>query len=104
MVLYDSNDISLDGDLNKSFSESVEGRFKAYGWQYLRVEDGNNLEEISKAIEEAKQDLDHPTIIEVRTIIGYGAPKAGTSGVHGAPLGANDLKLTKEAYQWTFEE
>ncbi|MFF2449764.1 transketolase [Neobacillus sp. NPDC058068] len=105
VVLYDSNDISLDGDLDKSFSESVKGRFEAYGWQYLRVEDGNNLEEIAKAIEEARNDLDRPTMIEVRTVIGYGSPnRAGTSGVHGAPLGAEELKLTKEAYKWTFEE
>ncbi|WHY79476.1 transketolase [Neobacillus sp. WH10] len=105
VVLYDSNDISLDGDLNKSFSESVKERFQAYGWQYLRVEDGNNLEEILKALEEAKSDLDRPTMIEVRTVIGYGSPnRAGTSGVHGSPLGANELKLTKEAYKWTFEE
>ena len=105
VVLYDSNDISLDGDLNKSFSESVKGRFEAYGWQYLRVEDGNNFEEIAKALEEARNDLDRPTMIEVRTIIGFGSPnRAGTSGAHGAPLGANELKLTKEAYKWTFEE
>ncbi|WP_462409346.1 transketolase [Neobacillus sp. Marseille-QA0830] len=105
VVLYDSNDISLDGDLNKSFSESVQNRFLSYGWQYLRVEDGNNLEEISKALEEARTDLEHPAIIEVRTTIGFGSPnRAGTSGVHGAPLGAEELKLTKETYQWTFEE
>ncbi|PLS04764.1 transketolase [Neobacillus cucumis] len=105
VVLYDSNDISLDGDLDKSFSESVKGRFEAYGWQYLRVEDGNNLDEIAKALEEARNDLDRPTMIEVRTVIGYGSPnRAGTSGVHGSPLGANELKLTKEAYKWTFEE
>ncbi|AIM17779.1 transketolase [Bacillus sp. X1(2014)] len=105
IVLYDSNDISLDGDLNKSFSESVKERFQSYGWQYLRVEDGNNLEEIAKALEEAKSDLDRPTLIEVRTVIGYGSPnRAGTSGVHGSPLGKEELKLTKEAYQWTFEE
>ncbi|MDQ0214665.1 transketolase [Oikeobacillus pervagus] len=105
IVLYDSNDISLDGDLNKSFSESVEGRFKAYGWQYIRVEDGNNLEEISKAIEEAKTDENRPTMIEVKTVIGYGSPnKSGKSDVHGAPLGADELKLTKEYYKWTFEE
>ncbi|WP_040205115.1 transketolase [Neobacillus jeddahensis] len=105
VVLYDSNDISLDGDLNKSFSESVKDRFQSYGWQYLRVEDGNNLEEISKALEDARNDLDRPTMIEVRTVIGYGSPnRAGTSGVHGAPLGADELKLTKEAYKWTFEE
>ncbi|TDK64714.1 transketolase [Bacillus salipaludis] len=105
VVLYDSNDISLDGDLDKSFSESVKERFQAYGWQYIRVEDGNNLEEISKALEEARSDLDRPTMIEVKTVIGYGSPnRAGTSGVHGAPLGAAELKLTKEAYKWTFEE
>ncbi len=105
VVLYDSNDISLDGDLHKSFSESVEGRFKAYGWQYIRVEDGNDLNAIAKAIEEAKQDVTHPAIIEVKTVIGYGSPnKSGKSDVHGSPLGADELKLTKEAYQWTFEE
>ncbi|WHZ04980.1 transketolase [Neobacillus sp. YX16] len=105
VVLYDSNDISLDGDLNKSFSESVKDRFTSYGWQYVRVEDGNNLEEIAKALEEARNDLDRPTMIEVRTVIGYGSPnRAGTSGVHGSPLGADELKLTKEAYKWTFDE
>lgn len=105
VVLYDSNDISLDGELSRSFSESVKDRFKAYGWQYLRVEDGNNLDEISDAIKQAKANLDQPTMIEVKTVIGYGSPnKAGTSSVHGAPLGAEELKLTKEAYKWTFEE
>ncbi|MBP2240234.1 transketolase [Cytobacillus eiseniae] len=105
VVLYDSNDISLDGDLNKSFSESVEQRFNSYGWQYIKVEDGNNLSEIAKAIEEAKQDETHPTLIEVKTVIGYGSPnKSGKSDSHGAPLGADELKLTKEAYKWTFEE
>ncbi|MEK3855000.1 transketolase [Cytobacillus sp. FSL H8-0458] len=105
VVLYDSNDISLDGDLDKSFSESVEQRFKSYGWQYIRVEDGNDLHDIAKAIEEAKQDESRPTMIEVKTVIGYGSPnKSGKSDVHGAPLGADELKLTKEAYKWTFEE
>lgn len=105
VVMYDSNDISLDGDLDKSFSESVEQRFKAYGWQYIRVEDGNDTDQIAKALEEAKKDQSKPTLIEVKTIIGFGAPnKAGKSLVHGAPLGADELKLTKEAYKWTFEE
>lgn len=105
VVLYDSNDISLDGDLDRSFSESVADRFKSYGWQYLRVEDGNNLEEVARAIEEAKRDETHPTMIEVRTVIGYGSPnKSGKSDAHGAPLGADELKLTKDAYKWTFEE
>ncbi|MBE2909215.1 transketolase, partial [Anoxybacillus flavithermus] len=88
IVLYDSNDISLDGELHLSFSESVEQRFKAYGWQYIRVEDGNNIEEIAQAIAEAQKDLERPTLIEVKTTIGYGSPnKAGTADVHGAPLG-----------------
>ncbi|MGD6877260.1 transketolase [Bacillus infantis] len=105
VVLYDSNDISLDGDLDRSFSESVEQRFKSYGWQYIRVEDGNDLHEVAKALEEARGDLDHPTMIEVKTVIGFGSPnKSGKSDVHGAPLGADELKLTKEAYKWTFEE
>ncbi|MCX8001866.1 MAG: transketolase [Anoxybacillus mongoliensis] len=105
IVLYDSNDISLDGELNLSFSESVEQRFKAYGWQYIRVEDGNNIEEIARAIAEAQKDLERPTLIEVKTTIGYGSPnKAGTADVHGAPLGKDEIKLTKQAYKWTFEE
>ena len=105
VVLYDSNDISLDGDLHQSFSESVQDRFKAYGWQYLRVEDGNDLQSIAKAIEEAQKDDERPTLIEVRTVIGYGSPnKSGSAASHGAPLGVEEAKLTKEAYKWTFEE
>lgn len=105
VILYDSNDISLDGDLNRSFSENVMQRYEAYGWQVLRVEDGNNLDEIEKALEEARADLDRPTLIEVRTTIGYGSPnKAGKSASHGAPLGQDEAKLTKESYKWTFEE
>jgi transketolase len=105
VVLYDSNDISLDGELDRAFSESVEERFKAYGWQVIRVEDGNNIEEITKAISEAKADIKRPTLIEVKTTIGYGSPnRAGTSDVHGAPLGLEETKLTKESYKWTFEK
>ncbi|MGD6816055.1 transketolase [Metabacillus sp. 84] len=105
IVLYDSNDISLDGDLDRSFSENVQQRFEAMGWQVLRVEDGNDTDEIGRAIEEAKKNEDQPTLIEVKTTIGFGSPnRAGTSGVHGAPLGAEETKLTKEAYKWTFEK
>ncbi|UTR17110.1 transketolase [Salipaludibacillus sp. LMS25] len=104
VVLYDSNDISLDGELHQSFSENVEDRFKAYGWQVIRVEDGNDLSEIATAIEAAKAD-DRPTLIEVKTVIGYGSPnKGGKSASHGAPLGEDEVKMTKEAYKWTFEE
>lgn len=105
IVLYDSNDISLDGDLDQAFSESVAKRYEAYGWQYLRVEDGNDLEEIAAALEEAKKDVNRPTLIEIKTVIGYGSPnKSGTAAAHGAPLGAEERKLTKDAYKWTFEE
>ncbi|MDQ0243618.1 transketolase [Bacillus fengqiuensis] len=104
VVLYDSNDISLDGDLHLSFSESVENRFKAYGWQYLRVKDGNDINEINQALESAKED-ERPTLIEVKTTIGYGSPnKSGKSDSHGAPLGAEEGKLTKEFYGWTASE
>ncbi|WP_350303832.1 transketolase [Bacillus pumilus] len=105
IVLYDSNDISLDGDLDRSFSENVKNRFEAMNWEVLYVKDGNNIEEVTAAIKKAKQSTDRPTLIEVKTTIGFGSPnRAGTSGVHGAPLGSDEAKLTKEAYSWTFEE
>lgn len=105
VVLYDSNDISLDGDLNRSFSENVEDRYKAYGWQVIRVEDGNDVEAIAKAIEEAKADEKRPTLIEVRTTIGFGSPnKSGKSASHGSPLGVDETKLTKEVYAWSAEQ
>lgn len=98
ITLYDSNDISLDGDLNKAFSENVKERFTSYGWSYILVEDGNDLEAIDKAITKAKK-LDGPTMIEVKTIIGYGSPnKAGTNGVHGNPLGAEERELAFKSY------
>src|SRR5690625_3487627 len=103
--LYDSNDISLDGDLDKSFSENAEQRFKAYGWQVLRVEDGNDVNEIGNAIKEAQANKDQPTLIEIKTVIGYGSPnKSDSSASHGAPLGADEVKLTKEYYKWTHED
>ncbi|MBF7017200.1 transketolase [Staphylococcus durrellii] len=98
IVLYDSNDISLDGDLNKAFSEDVKKRFESYGWHHILVKDGNDLNAIDKAIEKAKTQ-DAPTMIEVKTVIGFGAPnKAGTHGVHGAPLGEDERKLALENY------
>jgi transketolase len=105
VVLYDSNDISLDGDLHMSFSESVQDRFKAYGWQVLYVEEGTDMDSIDKALEEAKANTDQPTLIEVKTIIGHGSPnKSGKSASHGAPLGTDEVKMTKEFYEWTFEK
>lgn len=105
VVLYDSNDISLDGDLNQSFSENPKERFKAYGWQVLHVEDGNDTTAIEDALRKAQKDTEHPTFIEVQTTIGYGSPNmAGTHDVHGKALGADEVKATKAFYQWDYEE
>ncbi|TCP27790.1 transketolase [Scopulibacillus darangshiensis] len=105
IVLYDSNDISLDGDLHMSFSESAADRFKAYGWQVLRVEDGNDVNAIEQALAEAKENKNQPTLIEVKTIIGYGSPnKSGKSVSHGAPLGKDEIKLVKDHYNWDHED
>jgi len=105
IVLYDSNDISLDGDLNRAFSDDTETRFKGYGWQVIRVEDGNNLDEIKQAIQSARENVHQPTLIEVKTIIGYGSPnKSKSADSHGAPLGTDEVKLTKEFYEWPHEE
>lgn len=103
IVLYDSNDISLDGELNLSFSENVARRFEGYGWQVLRVEDGNDLGAIHQAVLDAQADY-RPTLIEVKTVIGYGSPnkagKGGHVGPHGSPLGVDEVALTKKAYGW----
>lgn len=104
IALYDSNDISLDGDLDRSFSDNTEERFKAYGWQVLRVEDGNDLNEIRQALTKAKENTAQPTLIEVKTVIGYGSPnKSASSSSHGAPLGEEEVKLTKEFYKWSHD-
>lgn len=104
IVLYDSNDISLDGDLNLSFGEDVRKRAESAKWEYLRVEDGNDLAGITEAIAKAKQNDSQPTIIEVRTIIGYGSKAAGTNKVHGNPLGKEEAVATKAVYGWKYEE
>lgn len=104
IVLYDSNDISLDGDLDKSFSEDIKKRFEGYNWHYIKVADGNDVEAVDKAIEEAKSS-DKPTMIEVKTIIGYGAPnKQGKSDSHGAPLGEEERRAAFEYYGFNPDE
>ncbi len=100
IFLYDDNLISLDGPTDLSFTEDVEKRFEAYHWHVQKVADGNDLDAISKAIENAKAVKDKPSIIAVRTIIGYGAPKAGTNKVHGEALGVEDVKKTKQNLGW----
>jgi transketolase len=99
IYLYDDNLISLDGPTNLAFTEDVVKRFDAYGWHTQRVADGNDLDGIEQAILAAQQD-ERPSLIAVRTIIGYGSPQEGTSKVHGNPLGAENLRKTKEFYGW----
>ncbi len=97
IVLYDSNSISIEGSTDIAFTEDVKKRFEAFGFQTLVVEDGNNLEEIGKAIEEAKKDTTRPTMITIKTQIGYGCPaKQGMASAHGEPLGVDNVKALKE--------
>ncbi len=105
VLLYDSNNITIEGSTDLAFTENVSDRFRAYGWHVQRVEDGNDTVAIAKAIEEAKKVTDKPSLIEVKTIIGYGSPnKAGKASSHGAPLGAEEIKLTKENLGWEYKE
>lgn len=102
IVLYDSNDINLDGETKDSFTEDVRARYEAYGWHTDLVTDGTDLVAIHQAIEKAKA-ADKPALIEVKTVIGYGSPnKQGTNAVHGAPLGAEETAATREALGWEY--
>ena len=103
IVLYDSNNITIEGDTNIAFTEDVKKRFEAYGFQTLVVEDGNNLEEIGAAIEAAKADLSRPSMITVKTRIGYGSPKEGLASAHGEPLGEENVKALREKLGWISE-
>ena len=103
VVLYDSNDICLDGETRDASSENVRNRYEAYGWNTILVEDGADVEAVNVAIEKAKQS-DKPTLIEVKTIIGAGSPnKQGTNGVHGAPLGEEETALFRKEIGWNYE-
>lgn len=98
IVLYDSNDVQLDSKTNVVISENVKQKFEACQWNYLKVENGNDYQEITKVIEQAKMSQ-KPTLIEVKTVIGYGATKQGTSAVHGAPI-LDDIKVLKQNLNW----
>ena len=101
IFFYDDNEISIDGRTSLSFTEDVGKRFEAYGWQVLAVEDGNDLEAITVALEKAKGDQGRPTLIQVQTIIGYGSPnKQDTAGAHGSPLGDDEVALSKRTLGW----
>ena len=103
IVLYDSNKISIEGDTDIAFTEDVKKRFEAYGFQTLVVENGHDLEEIGAAIEAAKADLSRPTMITIKTKIGYGSPKEGMASAHGEPLGVDNIKSLRQQLGWPSE-
>lgn len=103
--IYDDNHITIEGHTSLAFSEDVPRRFEALGWQVLRVDDANDVEAIANAIETFRRTTDRPTLIVVRSVIAWGAPhKANTHDAHGAPLGAEEVRLTKEVYGWPADE
>ncbi len=104
IVLYDANKVTLDGPLSMSFSENVKKRYEACNWQVLEVKDGNDINEIHKAIKKGKKEQFKPTLIIVNTVIGFGSANQGTNKVHGAPLGKEDGKNAKLSYGFDHEE
>ena len=104
IVLYDSNNISIEGSTDIAFREDVAKRYEAYNWQVIKVEDGNDLDAISNAIEEGKKELKRPTIIIVKNQIGFGCPaKQGKASAHGEPLGGENIRAMKENLGWKLE-
>ena len=103
IYLYDDNHVTLEGPTSWAFTESVDRRFEAYGWHVLRVADGNDLDAIDAAIRAARAETGRPSLISVRTHLGYGSPVQDTREAHGEPLGAANLKATKEKLGWPLE-
>jgi transketolase len=105
IILYDSNNITIEGNTKITFTENVLDKFKACGWHAQKVFDANNLLEINNAIENAKKNLSQPSIIEIKSIIGYGAPnKQGKESSHGSPLGLDEIKLLKKNLNWNYDK
>jgi transketolase len=103
--IYDDNHITIEGKTDLAFSENIAQRFEGLGWNVLRVEDANDLESIEEALAGFARTTDRPTLIAVRSVIGYGSPnKANSHEAHGAPLGAAEIRLTKEAYGWPADQ
>ncbi len=100
IFLYDDNDISLDGPTSLAYTEDAMKRFEAYGWHTQKVEDGNDVAAIEAAVRNAQQETGKPSIIAIKTIIGFGSPMQGTSKVHGSPLGEENLRKTKQNLGW----
>ena len=104
IVLYDSNNISIEGNTDIAFREDVAKRYEAYGWQVLKVEDGNDIDAVSNAIDDAKRDKSRPSIIIVKNVIGFGCPaKQGKASAHGEPLGEENIRALKENLGWQLE-
>ncbi len=104
IVFWDDNDITIDGSTELTFTEDVVGRYRAYGWHTLEVDDGNDLQAIDQAILAAKAETGRPTLVRVKTHIGFGSPnKQDTSSAHGSPLGRDEVALTKRALGWPLE-
>ena len=103
IYLYDDNKITIEGTTDIAFTEDVEARFKAYGWQVLRVADSEDVDAMEAAIKEAQADTMHPSLIIIRTHIGFGSPKQDSPSCHGEPLGGEALAATKEKAGWTNE-
>lgn len=104
IMLYDSNDVQLDGWLSDSTNYNVQKLFEAYGWNYIKVQNGNKVEDISSAIDKAKQSVEKPTIIEIKTVIGDGSLNQGSSSVHGAPLKKEDIAQLKQKANYHMQE
>ena len=100
IVLYDSNDIQLDGEVSLAMSDDTEKKFEALGWQYLKVSDGNDVDLIDDAIKEAKKNTGKPTIIEIKTTIGFGAPNSGESSIHGKPMSKEDISVLRNNLEY----
>ncbi len=103
IYLYDSNRISIEGSTDLAFTEDVKSRFRSYGWQVVNVDDGTDLDAIEQAISGARQDADHPSLVMIRTNIGYGSPKQDDASAHGAPLGPEAAQATREKLEWPDE-
>ncbi len=101
---YDDNRITIDGSTDLTFTDDTSKRFEAYGWQVLHISDVNDLDQIEGAVAEAQADTTRPTLIVTKTHIGYGSPKQDSSSAHGSPLGADNIVLTKKAYNWPSTE